>query len=318
MANAAESLIFPALEPYTHGWIAASSPHRFYFEECGNPTGAPVVVLHGGPGSGCSPAQRRFFDPQHYRIILFDQRGCGRSIPAGETQNNTTQDLVSDIELLRTHLGIERWLVFGGSWGSTLALAYAASHPGPITGLILRGIFLSRRSELDWFLQQARAVFPEAWEQMTAPLSDEEKVDILSAYLDRISSEDPSISVPAARTWNAYEASIMTLPPPEPPSSAPSDATLLARARVQLHYLINQCFLDDTPLLDEVDKFRHIPATIIQGRYDMVCPVGTAYDLHRAWPEAEFKIVPAAGHAAFEPGIAAALIEATERFKAVR
>ncbi len=320
MANAAESLIFPALEPYNNGWIATPSVHQFYFEECGNPAGVPVIVLHGGPGSGCTPAQRRFFDPAHYRIILLDQRGSGRSTPAGTVENNTTQDLVADIERLRTHLSIAQWLVFGGSWGSTLALAYAATHPQQVTGLILRGIFLARQSELEWFLQQVRAVFPEAWEQVTTPLSPAEKTDILGAYALRIFSEDPSISTPAARTWNSYEASIMTLLPPEPPSSSapPSDALLLARARVQLHYLIHRCFLDATPLLDQVDKFRHIPAIIIQGRYDMVCPPGTAYELHHAWPEAEFQVVPDAGHAAFEPGIAAALIKATAHFKTAR
>ena len=319
MASPAESLIFPAIEPYHSGLIQTSSAHRFYYEECGNSAGAPVIVLHGGPGSGCTPAQRRFFDPAHHRIILMDQRGCGRSEPAGCIENNTTHDLVADIECLRQHLGIGKWLVFGGSWGSTLALAYAASHPQHILGLLLRGIFLARNTELDWFLYHARNIYPEAWEQFVSILAPEERTDILTAYSRRIYNVDSSLAIPAARTWSAYEAAIMTLLPAEP-SSAPAltDAAILARARIQLHYLSNGCFLSQTPLLDQVDNFRHIRATIIQGRYDMVCPILTAQELHRAWPEADLQVIPDAGHAAFEPGIAAALIQATERFKSSR
>lgn len=319
MVSSAESLIFPAIEPYASGHIAASSVHSFYYEECGNPDGAPVVVLHGGPGSGCTPGQRRFFDPTHYRIVLFDQRGCNRSEPAGCTEDNTTQELVQDIERLRRHLAIDRWMVFGGSWGSTLALAYAATHPQRVQGLVLRGIFLARPCELNWFIYETRNVFPEAWEQFVSPLAQEERTDILTGYARRIFNNDVLLSVRAARHWNAFEAAIVSLLPASTPASAPpTDETILARARVQLHYLANNCFLLDTPLLDQVEKFRHIPAVIVQGRYDMVCPPRTAYELRQAWPEAGFHIVPDAGHAAFEPGTAAALIEATERFKTLK
>lgn len=316
MPDLAESLIFPAIEPYSTGWITASSKHRFYYEECGNPAGVPIVVLHGGPGSGCSPKQRRFFDPNHYRIVLFDQRGCGRSEPAGCIEENTTQDLVDDIARLKQHLKLERWFVFGGSWGSTLALAYAAKYPESIQGLILRGIFLARQEELDWFLYQVRNFFPEIWEELVHPLTDTERKNILASFYHRIFNDDEE-SLPAARHWNNFEASIMSLLPAEPSSNPPTDAALLGRARVQLHYLINHCFLLETPLLKQVDRFRHIPATIIQGRYDMVCPPISAHELHAAWPEADFRIIQDAGHAAFEPGTAAALIAATEAFKSI-
>lgn len=316
MPNPAESLIFPAIEPYSTGWIAASPKHNFYYEECGNPDGAPIVVIHGGPGSGCSPGQRRFFDPTHYRIILFDQRGCGRSQPAGCIEENTTTDLVEDIEKLKQHLKLDKWLVFGGSWGSTLALAYAAKYPKSISGLILRGIFLARPKELNWFLYQVCGFFPEAWNELVRPLTTDERQDILSSFYHRVFSEDED-SLSAARHWNGFEASIMSLLPAEPSANPPTDAALLSRARVQLHYLSNHCFLLETPLLDQVDRFRHIPAIIIQGRYDMVCPPISAYELHTAWPEADFRIIPDAGHAAFEPGIAAALIAATESFKSI-
>jgi proline iminopeptidase len=320
MASSAESLVFPAIEPYTSGHITASSLHRFYYEECGNPTGKPVVVLHGGPGSGCTPGQRRFFDPTHYRIILFDQRGCNRSQPTGCTEDNATQDLVEDIERLRRHLAIDRWMVFGGSWGSTLALAYAATHPERVQEMVLRGIFLARACELKWFLYDARNFFPEAWEEFTSPLAPEECTDILTDYAQRIFGNNTSLNIAAARHWNAFESSIISLLPTAPaPSASPLSAeNILARARIQLHYLVNNCFLLDTPLLDQVDKFRHIPAVIVQGRYDMVCPPRTAYELHQAWPEADFHIIPDAGHAAFEPATAAALIKATERFKSLK
>jgi proline iminopeptidase len=319
MASTAESLIFPAIEPYASGHVAASSVHNIYYEECGNPAGAPVVVLHGGPGSGCTPGQRRLFDPAHYRIVLFDQRGCNRSEPAGCTEDNTTRDLVQDIERLRRHLAIDRWMVFGGSWGSTLALAYAAAHPYRVQGLVLRGIFLARPCELNWFLYESRNFFPEAWEKFVSPLAPNERSDILAGYAQRLFDDDPALNVSAARHWNAFEASIMSLLPASAPASAPpTDEAILARARVQLHYLANDCFLLETPLLDQVEKFRHIPAVIVQGRYDMVCPPRTAYALHRAWPEADFYMIPDAGHAAFEPGTTAALIEATERFKSLK
>lgn len=314
MATTAESLIFPAIEPYRTGRIKVSVLHEIYYEECGNPAGAPVIVLHGGPGSGCTPGQRRFFDPAYYRIILFDQRGSGRSEPAGCIEENTTQHLVADIDSLRRHLAIDQWLVFGGSWGSTLALAYAAMYPEQIKGLILRGIFLGRPSEIDWFLYQVRHFFPDAWEQFISILDTEERSDILAAYARRIYGNNDASGIAAARAWNTFEASIMTLLPAEPSAPAP-EAAVLARARVQLHYLINACFLLETPLLTQIDKFRHIPAVIVQGRYDMVCPPNTAFELNQAWPEAHFRIIPDAGHAAFETSTAAALLEFTEDFK---
>jgi len=316
MPTPTESLIFPAIEPYSTGWIGTSSKHNIYYEECGNPYGVPIVVIHGGPGSGCSPGQRRFFDPAYYRVILFDQRGCGRSEPAGCIEENTTQDLVEDIEKLRHHLKLDHWFVFGGSWGSTLALAYAAKYPEFISGLILRGIFLARPAELDWFLYKVRSFFPEPWEELVQLLEIDERQDILASFHRRIFNGDDA-SLEAAIRWNGFEASIMTLLPSEPSATPPSDTALMGRARVQLHYLINHCFLLDTPLLGQIDRVRHIPAIIIQGRYDMVCPPISAYELHSAWPEADFRIIQDAGHAAFEPGIAAALIAATESFKSI-
>ncbi len=313
MATTAHTL-YPEIDPFNQGWLEVSGGHRIYFEECGNPQGAPVVFLHGGPGSGCNPGQRRFFDPTHYRVILFDQRGCGRSLPLGLTEANATQLLVEDIDQLRTHLGVDRWLVFGGSWGSTLALAYASRHAASITGMILRGIFLSRHSELEWFLHSVKQFFPEAWENLVSPLSEKERQDVMGAYKTRIDSGN----VAAARQWNAYESAIMSLLPSATPPRPVEDAVTLARARVQLHYLMHQCFLKETPLLSQVDRFRHLPAIIIQGRYDMVCPPVTAHELHQVWPEAEYVVVPDAGHSAMEPGIIDALVSATEQFKPMR
>lgn len=305
--------LYPEIAPYDHALLDVGDGHAIYYEQCGNPHGAPVIFLHGGPGSGCNRGQRRFFDPSFYRIILFDQRGCGRSLPQGGVDHNTTAHLVADIERLRQHLVIQRWLVFGGSWGSTLALAYAAAHPEPIKGLILRGIFLSRDSELEWFLHTVHHVFPEAWANLVDPIPEDEQHDLMKAYYRRVFSGD----IEAARTWNAFESAIMTLLPPPPPSKVTDDATTLARARVQLHYLREACFLRDTPLLEQVERFRHIPTRIIQGRYDMVCPPVTADALHRAWPEADYVIVPDAGHSAMEPGVIAALVSATEAFKEI-
>ena len=314
----AESSLFAETEPFDSGWLQASPLHQIYYEQCGNPQGIPVVFLHGGPGSGCTPRQRRFFDPAHYRIVLFDQRGCGRSRPMGCIEANTTRHLVEDMEMLREHLGVAQWLLFGGSWGSTLALAYAAAYPERAKGLILRGIFLARPSELDWFIYKVGNFFPDAYAQFVELLAPEERNDILTAYRQRIVSDDTSINLPAARAWNAYEASIMSLLPNAGTPSIPApDEVLLARARVQLHYLINDCFLQQRPLLAEVERIRRLPAIIIQGRYDMVCPPVTAYALHQVWPEAQFIMVPDAGHSALEPGISAALVEATESFKSL-
>lgn len=312
-----QNSLFPPIEPYKNGHLAVSSVHEIYFEECGNPDGIPVVVLHGGPGSGCNPGQRRYFDPAYYRVILFDQRGSGRSLPAGCIEDNTIQHLVADIEQLREHLGITRWLVFGGSWGSTLALSYALSHKEHITGLILRGIFLARPEELHWFLYDVRHFFPEAWAQFTSILEDQNQPDILAGYAKLLYDGDAASQVLAARAWSSFEAAMMTLLPPATASTA-SDEAMVNRLKVHLHYLLHDCFLRETPLLANINTLRSIPAIIIQGRYDMVCPVKTAYALHQAWPEAEFNIIADAGHSGMEQGIASALVEATEKFKSLR
>jgi proline iminopeptidase len=319
VTNSSERLVFPEIEPYETGLIPAGASHDFYYEVCGNPSGVPILVLHGGPGSGCNPGQRRFFDPAHYRIVLFDQRGCGRSQPAGQIIENTTQDLIADIERLRRHLGVDQWLLFGGSWGSTLALAYATTHPQFVHGMILRGIFMARSSELRWFLYESRTFFPEAWERLIAPLKKSERENILEAYCQRVFNGDRASSVAAARNWGEFEGNIISLlPPPSSDSPPPPDNLVLARARVQLHYLAHDCFLRESPLLGRVPTIRHIPAVIVHGRYDMVCPIISAYELHQAWPEADLQIVPDAGHAAFETGTATALVAATERFKLLR
>jgi proline iminopeptidase len=288
--------------------------HQLYYEECGNPNGQPAVVLHGGPGSGCNPNQRRYFDPAYYRIVLFDQRSCGRSLPAGCVEDNNIQALANDMELLREHLGIARWLVFGGSWGSTLALFYATLHAEKITGLLLRGIFLARASEIHWFLYEVGRFFPEAWVNFVKPLALSELTNIVSAYHQRIFDAPEAEQLAAAQNWGAFESAIMYLLPATP-STSTADSATIARLRVHLHYLIHDCFLADTPLLAQVAQFRHIPAIILHGRYDMVCPIQTAYELHQAWPEADFRVIADAGHSASEPGIAAALIAATEQFK---
>lgn len=309
--------LYPELEPYNSGWLPVSNGHRIYYEQCGNPAGKPVVFLHGGPGSGCNPNQRRFFDPAHYRIILLDQRGCGRSTPLGATVANTTDGLVSDIDLLRTHLGISRWLVFGGSWGSTLALAYATAHADRVSGLILRGIFLSRRSELDWFLGQCEQFYPEAWARLQEGIPEEERGTLLEAYANRIFSEDMTVSVPAATCWNEYESSIISLLPGDASGTPVSAEVQLARARVQIHYIKHQCFVGQRDLLEESKKLSHIPTIIVQGRYDMVCPPITAWQLRQSMPHAEFHMIADAGHSAMEPGTRAALVAATEQFKSV-
>jgi proline iminopeptidase len=305
--------LFPELEPYHTGHLAVSATHSIYYEECGNSDGVPVVVLHGGPGSGCNPGQRRYFDPKHYRIVLFDQRGCGRSLPQGSIEDNTTRHLADDMERLREHLDIQQWLIFGGSWGSALALFYASIYMERVQGLLLRGVFLASPAEINWFLYDVRKFFPDAWEEFVSPLTTLEREQILDAYSRRIFGPQNAETVAAARRWNAYEAAIMRLVPDTPSANA-NDEAMLARLKVHLHYLINDCFLPQ-PLLGQIDKLRHIPTVIVHGRYDMVCPIQTAFALHRAWPEAEFHIVADAGHAAAEPGTQAALVAATEGFK---
>ena len=315
MLTTREQLYSP-INPYETGWLVLDNLHKMYWEQSGNPKGVPVVFLHGGPGAGATPVHRRFFDPGVYRIIIYDQRGAGRSEPQGELTDNTTQHLVRDIEALRVHLGIDRWTVFGGSWGSTLGIAYGEAYPDRCIGFILRGIFLGLRKELDWFLYGMKTVFPENWNELVAELTEVECGDILSAYYQRLMSNDPAIYLPAARAWSAYEGACSTLiPSPETVSAFSNDALAYALARIEAHYFVNDLFIEEGALLKNIDKIRDIPAVIIQGRYDMVCPITTANELHEAWPEAEYVIVPDAGHSAMEPGIRAALVRASERFK---
>ncbi len=298
------------------GLLELDSVHQMYWEVCGNPRGVPVVFLHGGPGAGAAPAHRRFFDPAHYRAVIYDQRGAGRSRPLGELENNTTPLLIEDIERLRRHLGIERWLVFGGSWGSTLALAYAIAHPQRCTGLILRGIFLCRKSEIDWFLYGLRNLFPEAWRAFSGPIPLAERADLLSAYYRRLIDPNPAVHMPAARAWSVYEGSCSTLlASPETVAYFAGDVVALGLARIEAHYFTHDIFMPENALLGNINRIRHVPGVIVQGRYDAVCPIVTADDLHRAWPEAQYIIVPEAGHSAWEPEICSELVRVTERFK---
>jgi proline iminopeptidase len=308
--------LYPEIEPYNTGFLRLDDVHEMYWEECGNPRGTPVVFLHGGPGAGSAPAHRRFFDPAHYRIVVYDQRGAGRSRPLGELKNNTTPLLVEDIERLRRHLGIERWLVFGGSWGSTLAIAYAIAHARRCSGLILRGIFLCRKSEIEWFLYGVRNIFPEVWWSFAAAIPPRERDDLLHAYYRRLVDPNPAVHMPAARAWSIYEGSCSTLlASPETVAYFASDVVALGLARIEAHYFLHDIFMPENALLANVSKLREVPALIVQGRYDAVCPIVTADDLHRAWPEAEYIVVPDAGHSAWEPGICEELVKATERFK---
>jgi proline iminopeptidase len=312
---AENSFLYPPIEPQAQGWLDTPSVHRIYWETSGNPAGIPVVFIHGGPGSGTSPLQRRFFDPARYRIVLFDQRGSGQSTPHGELNGNTTPDLIDDMEKLRETLGIDRWLVFGGSWGSTLALAYGEAHPERCLGFVLRGIFLCRSSEIDWFLHGIRAFFPEAQRELAEFIPDDERDDLLAAYHRRLIDPDPQVHLPAARVWAEFEASCSTLlPNPQLVSAFCSDRTALSLARIEAHYFVNHIFLPDNSLLDQLPRLRHLPCTIVQGRYDAVCPIISADELARAWPEARYVIVDDAGHSAFEPGISQALVAATDAF----
>lgn len=311
--------LFPPIAPYNSGHLRVSDIYELYFEESGNPDGKPVVFLHGGPGAGANPAARRFFDPAHYRIVIFDQRGCGRSRPHACLEENTTWDLVADIERLRLELGIERWQVFGGSWGSTLALAYAQTHPTHVTELVLRGIFMLRTNELQWFYQHgASEIFPDFWQDFIAPIPEDERDDLINAHYRRLTGDDPVAQLASARAWSVWEGVTSNLFVSEAAAGHfAADDFALALARVETHYFVNGGFLE-TPLqlLEGVDRIREIPAVIVQGRYDVVCPARTAWDLHTAWPEAEFKLVPDAGHSAFEAGIVHELILATEHFAA--
>ncbi|MDP1559503.1 MAG: prolyl aminopeptidase [Nitrosomonas sp.] len=316
MNNHPLTRLFPEIEPFSSGLLPLDEIHTMYWEQSGNASGIPVLFLHGGPGAGSSPAHRRLFDPSCYRIIIFDQRGAGRSSPLGEVRNNTTLHLIHDIEMLRQHLGIEQWLVFGGSWGSTLALAYGEAHPARCLGFILRGIFLCRKKEIDWFLYGLRNFFPEAWTDFVSSLSPAERNDILTAYYQRLMNPDPAIHMPAARAWSTYEGSCSTLlPSPNTVSYFAGDTVALGLARMEVHYFSHNIFLPENSLLDHVQKLRDIPATIVQGRYDAVCPILSADDLHHAWPQAEYIIVDDAGHSVWEPGIQSRLIQTTEKFK---
>jgi len=308
--------LFPPVEPFATGTLALDAPHRMYFEQSGDPRGVPVVFLHGGPGAGASAVHRQFFDPAFYRIVVYDQRGAGRSTPLGCLENNTTPKLVEDLEKLRQHLGIERWLVFGGSWGSTLGLAYAEHHPQRCLGLVLRGIFLCRQSEIDWFLYGLRQIFPEAWRTFAGYIPEAERRDLLSAYYKRLTDPDAAVHMPAARSWSVYEGSCSTLlPNPALVADFASDRVALGLARIEAHYFKNDIFLPGDFLLANAAKLAKVPGIIVQGRYDIVCPAVSADDLHQAWPQAAYEIVADAGHSAFEPGIRSRLVAATETFK---
>jgi proline iminopeptidase len=312
--------LYPQFEPYREGRLRVSDLHELYFEESGTAERPAVVFLHGGPGGGTEPKMRRFFDPTRWRIVLFDQRGCGRSTPHAELRENTTWDLVADLERLREHLGIERWTVFGGSWGSTLALAYAETHPARVSALVLRGIFLLRRREIDWFYQQGTSmIFPDAWEPYVTHIPEDERHDLLAAYFERLTSADESVRLAAARRWSGWEGATSKLvPDPALVDHFEEDRYALAMARVEAHYFVNRGFFEvDGQLLRDVDRIRHIPAVIVQGRYDVVCPIDSAWALHRAWPEAELIVTHDSGHSAFEPGNSRALVAATDRFAMV-
>ncbi len=313
-ARNADDFLFPPIEARAEGRLKVDGLHELYWEESGAADGLPVVFLHGGPGGGTTPRHRRFFDPQRYRIVLHDQRGAGRSTPYAEVRDNNTPALVADTERLREHLGVDKWVVFGGSWGSTLALAYAQAHPDRCLGVILRGIFLGADSETEWFMNGVRAVSPQAWEAFAEALPYEERIDLLGAYYRRLIDPDPAVHGPAAVAWSLFEARSATLYPDdgtEAEMTSPQKA--LALARIEAHYFVHRLFLARNQLLDGVAKIRHLPGAIVQGRYDLLCPIATSQALHEAWPEARYDLVPDAGHSAFEPSIARALVAATER-----
>jgi proline iminopeptidase len=310
--------LFPPLEPYRTGTLRLDARHTMYWEQSGNPRGVPTLFLHGGPGAGATPVHRRFFDPEYWRIVIFDQRGAGRSTPLGETNDNSPAHLTTDIERLRVVLGIEKWLVFGGSWGSTLALNYAATHADHCIGLVLRGIFLCRREEVEWFLYGVRRVFPEAWRAFSGFLPETERHDILGAYDRRLRDPDPRVHVPAARAWSIYEGACSTLlPNPETVAAFGEDRLALGLARIEAHFFSRHLFTGDADLIARIGPIRRLPGIIVQGRYDMVCPIRSADELARAWPEAKYVIVPDAGHSAMEPGIREQLVLATEEMKRV-
>jgi len=308
--------LYPPIEPNHTGFLTVDSGHKLYYEECGNPKGKPVVFLHGGPGGGCTPGMRQFWNPDVYRIVLFDQRGSGKSTPHAHLENNTTWDLVNDIEILRAALQIDRWQVFGGSWGSTLALAYCQKHPDRVTEIVLRGIFMLRKKEIDWFYQHgASEIFPDRWQHFLAPIPKRERGDLLHGYYRRLTSDDSEVRLTAAKAWSKWEGSTSTLLPNTDIADAFGEPEMaLALARIECHYFVNNGFMADNQLINEVDRIRNIPAVIVQGRYDVVCPAVSAWELSRAWPEADLRIVADAGHAAFEPGNVHELVMATDAF----
>jgi proline iminopeptidase len=309
--------LYPAIEPYNQGKLKVSDLHTIHYEESGNPQGKPVIFLHGGPGGGIVPMYRQYFNPQQWRIVIFDQRGCGQSTPYAELRENTTWNLVRDIEQIRQKLQIDKWVVFGGSWGSTLALAYAQTHPDCCKGLILRGIFLLRSREIRWFYQEgANHIYPDAWQEYLQPIPPEERHDLLAAYHKRLTSEDSEIRLEAARAWSVWEASTSKLiPSPVSQASFARSEFAEAFARIECHYFVNRGFFErDNQLLENIERIRHLPGIIVQGRYDVVCPMISAWELHRAWQSAEFMVIDDAGHSVSEPGIKDALIRASDRF----
>lgn len=311
------SILYPPIEPTESGMLRVSDLHEIYYEVSGAPDGKPVVVCHGGPGGGTTPSMRRYFNPARYRIILFDQRGCGKSRPHAELTDNTTWALIDDMEALRAHLGVEMWQVFGGSWGSTLALAYAQSHPDKVSELVLRGIFTLRRAELEWFYQEGASwIFPDAWEDYLAPISEAERGDMISAYYKRLTGDDEKEQIRAARAWSLWEGGTVSLmPSPERMQVFASDQFALAFARIECHYFQHGGFFErDDQILANMDRIRHIPGVIVQGRYDVVTPMKTAWELHKGWPEADFNLILDAGHAASEAGIVDALVKATDKY----
>lgn len=322
MTNSSANVLrsfYPAIEPFQHGMLDVGDGHLIYWEECGNPQGKPVVFLHGGPGSGCSENHRRLFDPARYRIVLFDQRGCGRSLPHARLEANTTWHLVDDIERLRVLLGVERWQVFGGSWGSTLALAYAQTHPQRVTELIVRGIFTARQLELDWFYQSgASMIFPEAWKEFVAAVPEAERGDLMRAYHRLLNHDDQQIQLAAAQAWSRWEGQAATLlPNPAFVEEFAEAHHALAVARIENHYFVHAGFFTPNQLIQNAGQLNGIPGVIVQGRYDVICPPQTAWDLHQAWPHSELIMVADAGHAVSEPGILHHLIEATDRFSKI-
>lgn len=304
---------YPAIKPYVTHSLQVDALHTLHVEECGSPEGLPVLFVHGGPGAGCEPWHRRFFDPEAYRIVLFDQRGCGRSTPHAELGDNTTQHLVADMEHIRAHLGIERWVVFGGSWGSTLALVYAEAHPERVLGLILRGIFLCRPAEIRWFYQEGASwLFPDYWEEYLRPIPEDERADLVGAYYRRLTGEDEIARMAAAKAWSRWEGKTSNLlPRKEVVDHFSEPYTALSLARIECHYFMNDTFLAPDQILRDAHRLADIPGVIVHGRYDVVCPLKNAWDLHQAWPRAELRVIPDAGHSALEPGIVDALVRAT-------